>query len=102
MKIIMTLTQEGSQQIIEFIDENYEYFPQELEGPIAPQTYRANRSFWLKAFGIPTPYCRDCGIPTHYIKEATAVPVPSKDQNQQVSCIILTDRVAWVGPMERF
>jgi len=50
MKIILTLTQAGTEKIIHFIDRNYQYFPDELEGPIAPQTYRADPSFWHRAF----------------------------------------------------
>ena len=100
MKIIMELTQEGTQKIIEYIDDNYEYFPEELEGPIAPKTYRASRRFWLKAFGVSTPYTRDRGIPARYVKGAFAATLPNG--NHTDVCISLTDQVAWIGPTERF
>ena len=69
MKIVITLTQEGANKITGYIDDNYEFFPQELEGPIAPKTYRAERKFWTKALGaIATK------VPKRYIKDAYAIP----------------------------
>jgi len=65
----MTLTEEGANKITSFIDDNYEFFPQELEGPIALNTYRAEKKFWTQAFGAIVNK-----VPKQYIEEAYVIP----------------------------
>jgi hypothetical protein len=99
LKVILTLTQAGAEKVIAFIEDQYEFFPEELEGPLAPRTFRACPKFWLRAFEIPTPYDRSTGIPLHFIEDALA---QHPNTPTEASLSILTGKPAWRGPIESF